>query len=91
MTKLNSGHSPKEHYGVTATMLHEILGDIDESKILAIMDLQPTLLQLEEALLWAVGDGDVLGKTNRPMDLTVARIVDIIVAGEEEEQRPPAA
>lgn len=90
MTKLNSGHSPREDQA-SATALREILGDLGERKVIAILDLHPSLTQLEQALLWANGDGDMLGKTGHPMDATVARIIDIIVAEEEEEARPPAA
>jgi hypothetical protein len=42
-----------------------LLGD-DESKIEEILAVQPTIWELEEAVIWHRGDGDVLGKAGRP-------------------------
>ncbi len=61
-----------------------ILGKMDDAKITEILALKPTLEQLEEAALWASGNGDVLAKRNHPLGAVVAAIVDIMTADEEE-------
>jgi hypothetical protein len=61
-----------------------ILGDIDDGRIIAILALKPSLADLEEAAIWATGDGDVLAKSGRPLGSVAAAIVDIITADEEE-------
>jgi hypothetical protein len=63
------------------------LGDIDEA-IIAILALKPSLAELEQAAVWATGDGDVLGKTGHPLTAIAAQIVDILTADEEEEPPP---
>ncbi len=40
--------------------LHRILGDIDDAKVIDILALKPTLPEVEQAAVWAAGDGDVL-------------------------------
>jgi len=61
-----------------------ILGDIEESKIIEILALKPTLAEVEEAAVWASGDGDVLAKAGHPQTGVIAQIVDILTADEEE-------
>lgn len=61
-----------------------ILGDIDERKALDILALRPSLADVEEAAVWISGDGDVLGKSGRPLTAIAAQIIDIIAADEDE-------
>lgn len=65
-----------------------ILGDLDDAKTIEILELNPSLADLEEAAVWATGDGDVLGKSGHALAGTAAAIVEILTADEEEE--PPA-
>jgi hypothetical protein len=67
--------------------LTRIFGDIDDARIVEIFALKPTLPELEEAAVWIAGNGDVLAKTGHPLSPVVAAIVEIMSAGEEEEQR----
>ena len=69
--------------------LLRIAGDIDERKVLDILALSPTIAEVEEAAIWAEGNGDVLAKTGRPLTGIPAEIFDILTADEEEEP-PPA-
>jgi hypothetical protein len=69
---------------ISKDALRAIVGDLDDAKIVEILNLQPTLAELEEAAVWASGDGDVLGKQGRPMTETVSALVDILTADEEE-------
>ena len=75
---------------VTATrddLLH-LFGEIDERKLLDILALRPTFAEIEEASLWATGDGDVLAKDGHPLSGTAAEVVNILIADEEEEPPP---
>jgi hypothetical protein len=72
----------------TATDVHQILGDMDDNTIVAIMALHPSIAQLEEARLWLNGAGDVLGKERHPLDGVVAQIFDMLAVQEEEQPRP---
>ena len=54
--------------------VRHILGEIGECKI----------VEIEEAAVWARGDGDVLAKTGHPQSGVIAQIVDILVTDEEE-------
>ena len=38
-----------------------ILGEIDPAKLLAIIELRPTIAEVEAASLWLAGDTDVFG------------------------------
>ena len=72
----------------SATASHDdltrILGEVDDAKIVEILALKPTLQEVEEAALWATGDGDVLSKDGHPLNGVVAAIVDIMITCEEE-------
>ncbi len=65
-----------------------ILGDLDETKMLPILALQPTVADIEEASIWLAGDADVFGAAE-PLKGVASQIVTILTAGEEEE--PPRA
>ena len=41
--------------------IQRILGTLDEAKLLDIMALRPTILDIEEASVWLAGDADVFG------------------------------
>jgi hypothetical protein len=61
-----------------------MLGDIGECKIVEILALRPTLTEIEEAAVWARGDGDVLAKSGHPKIGVIAQIVDVLVTDEQE-------
>ena len=61
------------------------VGDMDEAAILEILALQPTLAELEEAAIWARGEGDVIGKSGHMLSGVPAEIYDILTADDEEE------
>jgi len=64
--------------------LRSIVGNIDEAKIIEILKLNPTVADLEEAALWAGGEGDTLGKEGHPLTGTAAQVFDILIADEDE-------
>jgi len=67
--------------------IQHILGTLDEAKLLDIMALRPTILDVEEASAWLAGDADVFG-AGQPLKPVAGEIVAILTADEEEE--PPA-
>jgi hypothetical protein len=68
----------------TADDIRHILGALDDAKLLDIVALQPTILDVEEASLWLAGDPDVFG-AGRPLQAAAGEIVAILTADEEEE------
>jgi hypothetical protein len=64
-----------------------ILGNIDPGKMLAIIELRPTVADVEAALLWLEGDADVYG-AGEPLKGLAADIVSILTEGEDEDEMP---
>ena len=60
-----------------------ILGNIDADKMLAIVELRPTIADVEAASLWLAGDADVFG-AGEPLKGAAADIVEILTEGEDE-------
>jgi hypothetical protein len=71
--------------GATSDDVARILGDIDPSKMLSIIALRPTILDVEEASMWLAGDRDVFGP-GLPLQGVPSQIVAILTADEEEEK-----
>lgn len=69
----------------TAEDVTQLLGDVDSETLLAIMELHPTLADLEEAALRVAGNGEAVG--GRSATGVVAAILDLIEAVEEEDRR----
>lgn len=82
----------KTHQEPSAVVSHDdllrIVGDIDDSKLLAILDLQPTVAEVEEAAIWFTGGGDVLDRSGHPLTGVVASIFEILNSEEEEPPIP---
>jgi hypothetical protein len=64
-----------------------VLGEIDEDMLIDILALNPTFDDLEQAAIWAAGEGDVLARQGHPLTGVVSDIVDILTADEEEPPR----
>ena len=73
-----------EKHGALATHkdIRDILGNLDDGKMVAILALKPTIVDLEEASMWLSGDADVFGP-GRALKDVAARIVTILTADEE--------
>lgn len=81
MLKPNSGQE------ATGRDLHQILGDLDDSTVLAILALHPTVAELEEVRVRLDGGDDALGQ--RSLGGVVAEVFDMLKVDEEEP--PPSA
>lgn len=79
---MSAGADPKL---ATQDDVRSILGDVDDATTLEILGLNPTVADLEEAVMWASGSGDVLGKQGRPLAGTAAQVFDILARDEEDE------
>ena len=64
--------------------VRRILGDVDEAKLVAIIELQPTVGELEEAVVWLSGDRDIFAPSPS-LSGAAAQIVDILTADEDDE------
>ncbi len=64
-----------------------ILGNLDDPKVIDILELNPTVADLEEAAMCVAGDHDVLAKSGHHVSAVAAQVVEILTADEEEE--PP--
>jgi len=71
----------------TADDIRRVLGTLDEAKLLDIVALRPTILDVEEASVWLAGDTDIFG-AGQPLKPVAGEIVAILTVGEEEEPRP---
>jgi len=77
-------HKPRH---LTPQDVRHILGDLDDAKIAAILATDATSEELEEAAAWASGESDVMGELERPLEGVVATVYDILMTGEELEDR----
>ncbi|MCP4779469.1 MAG: hypothetical protein ABUJ98_11935 [Hyphomicrobium sp.] len=68
----------------TAEDVKRIIGDIEDPKVLEILNLEPTIVELEEVVVGAAGDVDILGKEGHQLTAVAYQIVEILTAGEEE-------
>ncbi len=67
--------------------LLRILGGLDDPRVVEILELNPSVADLEEATICMAGDHDILAKSGHHVSATAGRIVEILGADEEEE--PP--
>ncbi len=74
----------KHHALATHDDVKSVLGDLDDDKMLAIMALRPTIMDVEEASMWLSGDTDVFGP-GRPLKDIAGQIVTLLTADEVED------
>jgi len=74
----------------TSDDVARILGNLDPTKMLPIVELRPTVRDLEEASVWLGGDRDVFGP-GMPIKGIPSRIVSILTADEEQDDDEPRA
>ena len=70
----------------TSDDVRRVLGDLDDGKLLDIMALRPTVIDVEEASLWLAGDADIFG-AGRSLPRVAGDIVAILTAEEDDESR----
>lgn len=67
----------------SADDVRRILGELDETRLLDILALRPTVLDVENASMELSGDRDVLG-AGEPLKGVPGDIVEILTVDEEE-------
>lgn len=87
--------TPKASYSekdrpLTHDDIVRIVGDLEDSKIAAILALAPTAQEIEEAVAWAEAESDVMGELEKPLIGATAQIYNILITRKEfgEEERP---
>jgi len=71
---------------VGLTELRNLLGSIDDLKAAAILSLNPTIEEIEEAAAWIEGRGDAMGNGPWPLHGKTAEIFEILTEDEEDDQ-----
>jgi hypothetical protein len=77
-------NSHGNHGFATRDDVTDTLGQLDGTKLLAIMSLRPTIADLAEASLWLAGDADIFGACESVKG-TASKIVTILTEDEDEE------
>lgn len=67
----------------TRDEIKAILGNVDPEKMLTIIELRPTIADVEAASSWLAGDADVFG-AGEPLKGVASDIVAILTEGEDE-------
>ena len=62
----------------TGQQVAAIVGRLDDAKLAAIAALRPTVEEVEEAVAWAAGESDVMGKARTPLSGAAARVFEIL-------------
>src|SRR5947209_47141 len=75
---------PERERTVNAGDVQRLLGDLDATKIAAILALQPSLAELEEVAAWLSGEGDVPAQEGHPLAGKAAAIFDITEAWQDD-------
>lgn len=66
------------HARPTLSEIRELVGGDDPVKHLRILETGATFAEIEQALAWASGAGDVLGEEERPLTGRVAAVYEIL-------------
>jgi putative phosphoribosyl transferase len=76
---------------VDAALVRSIAGEIDDARLSEILRLKPSVAEIQEAARWALGDGDIIGKSGHVLQGKVAAIYDILTSDEDEEEQDGVA
>ncbi len=82
-------HQSGEHHSdspATREQVQAVLGELADDKMLQIMELRPSMADVERAVMWLQGDADVFD-VDQPVKGISSRIVTILTANEEEPPR----
>jgi phosphoenolpyruvate carboxylase len=82
LEEVMSGQAAQRH--ATAEDVARMLGHLDATVMVPIMELRPTIADIEEASMWLGGDRDVF-EPGPPLKGVASRIVTILTANEQEE------
>jgi hypothetical protein len=66
--------------GLDHEQIVKLTGPLDPGKLAGILAVRPSAGELEEAVAWAAGASDIMGRLRRPLSGRVARLFDILTA-----------
>ncbi len=72
------------HARPTLSEIAELVGGDDPVRHLRILKTGATFAEIEQALAWAQGAGEVLGEEERPLSGRVAAVYDILTEDRDE-------
>ena len=67
------------------SQVRHVLGEIDDAKLAAILALDPSFEEVEEAVMWAYGRPQVEGNSRWPLAGKVGEIFEILISDLAEE------
>ena len=81
--------SPRKGTQAVATPeeLTKLLGHIDPATAVKVLELRPTLAELEEAAMWLAGQGNVPDRAGHSLAGKTAAIYEMLAADESNEER----
>ena len=81
--------SPRKGTQAIATPeeLTRLLGHIDPATAAKVLELQPTLTELEEAAMWLAGQGNLPDRAGHSLAGKTAAIYEMLIAQEANEER----
>jgi len=65
--------------------LRRILGELEDPRIIDILELHPTVADLEAAAVCLAGDQDVLGSQGHPVSPRANQVVEILSDDDEDD------
>lgn len=84
----NSDQLPYEaNRPATREDLRRILGELEDPRVIDVLELHPTVADLETAAICLAGDQDVLGKDRHPVSPVAKEVVDILSDDEEDDRQ----
>lgn len=75
---------------LTHELIVRIAGETSDAKLAAILASRATVEDLEEAVAWASGESDVMGKERLPLSGLASLVYDILTADEAYQDDEPA-
>ena len=71
----------------TLDEVSNLLGHIDPETAAKVLELQPSIADLEEVAMWLGGQGDLVDRAGRPLADKVAAIYEMVAADNWDEDR----
>ncbi len=65
---------------VTRADVTSLAGDLDDATVAAVIATKATYVEIEEAVKWASGDAEQLGKSGRDLSPAAEAVYDILMA-----------
>jgi hypothetical protein len=67
--------------------LRNLLGHIDPETAVKVLELSPTIAELEEVSMWLTGQGNVPERAGHPLEGRAAAIYEMLAADERDQDR----